>query len=203
MRRGSISVGAGVPGDSFVEKRCIGPGEWLDVAGALCAPGTWIDQAVCRTPSELLCIPLTALLEACARDVALARAFAGVLAERVRDLSERLDDLAGADAPVRFARWLLRQVGPVVDELQPVRLVLRQRKRSIARQLCTTSETLSRTLRRLSDAGVVEVRDYELTIRDVAALRTLAHPAGTSRRVPQASALHRRAAQHRSAEDFA
>ena len=187
---GRVSVGTAR--DGFIEKRRLGPGEWLDVAGALSAPGTWLDQVVCRTSVELLAVPLSAIVAACTTDTAFTTAFAGVLADRVRDLNERIDDMAGADAHVRLARWLLRQIDRDACHGGPVRIVLNQRKHQIARRLSTTSETLSRTLRSLCDAGVIEVRDYELTILDAAALRTLANERGASRRMPRTATLTRR-----------
>jgi CRP-like cAMP-binding protein len=182
VRTGHVSMGSLAASRAFVEKRSLGPGEWLDVAGALSARGTWIDHAVCRTPAELLAVPLSALYEACAQDPNFTQAFGGVLAARVRELNEQLDDMAGADAPVRLARWLQRHLASAADAAKPVQFVLHDRKQSIARQLCITSETLSRTLRRLSDDGLISVKGYELTIHDPAALRALARPADERRR---------------------
>ena len=183
---GTVSVGAAW--DGFVEQRRLGPGEWLDIAGALSAPCTWIERAVCRTAVELLAVPLSAIVEACTVDTTFTAAFAGVLADRVRELSVRVDDMAGADAHVRLARWLLRQIEPGSDGRGSVRVVLTQRKHQIARQLSTTSETLSRTLRSFCDAGVIAVRDYEFTILDVAALRSLASARSARRRKPHGAA---------------
>lgn len=174
VRQGRIGLGPRSGGGAVLEQRWIGPGEWLDVAGALSGHGSWLEQAVCHTPVELLAIPLTALYEACAADDAFAQAFASVLAQRVRGLNDTLQELAGADVPVRFARWLLRQLAARGDDSVTPTLVLGERKQAIARQLRTTSETLSRTLSRLTRDGILEVKGYALTVRDPAALRTLA-----------------------------
>lgn len=177
LRAGRIGLGPRGGGGMVLEQRWIGPGEWLDVAGALSGHGGWLEHAVCHTPVELLAVPLAALYEACAADSAFAQAFAGVLAQRVRGLNDTLQELAGADVPVRFARWLLRQLAAQGDDSATPTLVLAQRKQQIARQLRTTSETLSRTLSKLARSGLLEVHGYVLTVRDPAALRTLARSA--------------------------
>lgn len=164
--------------DSGAPKRLLAPGQWLDIAGALSAPGTWLDGAVCRTHVELLALPLPALLAAGAADPVLAQALLRLLAEQVRTLNRQIDELAHADVPVRLARWLLRRIGPQPQAGGAVRLVLGEQKQAIARQLSTTSETLSRTLRRLSDQGVLQVHHYEVTVRDMAALRALGQAKG-------------------------
>ncbi|MBX3603629.1 MAG: Crp/Fnr family transcriptional regulator [Piscinibacter sp.] len=174
VRQGRIGLGPRTAGGSVAELRWIGTGEWLDVAGALSGHGGWLEHAVCHTPVELLAVPLGALYDACAAHPAFAQAFAGVLAQRVRSLNDTLHELAGADVPVRFARWLLRQLAAHGDDSATPRLVLGERKQAIARQLRTTSETLSRTLARLSRDGILEVKGYALTVRDPAALRALA-----------------------------
>lgn len=174
LRQGRMGLGPRGAGGAVAEQRWIGPGEWLDVAGALSGHGGWLEHAVCHSAVELLAVPLEALYEACAADPAFAQAFAGVLAQRVRSLNDTLQELAGADVPVRFARWLLRQLAAHGDDSAMPRLVLGERKQVIARQLRTTSETLSRTLSKLSRDGILEVKGYALTVRDPAALRTLA-----------------------------
>lgn len=177
LRSGRIGLGPRTADGTVTEQRWIGPGEWLDVAGALSGHGSWLEHAVCHTPVELLAVPLPALYEACAAEPGFAQAFAGVLAQRVRSLNDTLQELAGADVPVRFARWLLRQLAAQGEEAPMPQLVLGERKQSIARQLRTTSETLSRTLSRLSRDGILEVKGYALTVRDPAALRALARSA--------------------------
>ncbi len=177
LRSGRIGLGPRSVEGTVTEQRWIGPGDWLDVAGALSGHGGWLEHAACHTPVELLAVPLSSLYEACAADPGFAQAFAGVLAQRVRSLNDTLQELAGADVPVRFARWLLRQLAAQGEDGPVPQLVLGERKQSIARQLRTTSETLSRTLSRLSRDGILEVKGYALTVRDLPALRALARSA--------------------------
>lgn len=178
LRRGRMSIGWEAEGGDFVEKHLIGPGEWLDVAGALSQPAAWVDAAQCRTPVELLALPVRTLFQACAEDPELMRAVGTLLSGRVRSLSDTLHDVVTADVPARLARWLLRRLG--TDRpggAVPPTLVLTELKQSIAAQLGTTSETFSRALRRLADAGIVRVKGYELALLDVAALQGIAYPA--------------------------
>lgn len=181
LRRGRIALGWQTDAGEFVEKRSIGPGDWLDVAGALSNPPAWVDAAQCRTPVELLALPICTLFDACAVDPALMHAVGQQLAGRVRSLSDTLHDVVTADVPARLARWLLRRL-----EAQPERaaaqpegaqtLRLTEQKQAIAAQIGTTSETLSRALRRLADSGVLRVAGYELTLLDLPALRAIARP---------------------------
>src|SRR2546422_385460 len=70
------------------------------------------------------------------------------------------------DVPARCASWLLQHADIDGGGTMPQTslLQLRQRKRSIAAQLGTTAETLSRTLRQLSERGLIEVRGYEIRL---------------------------------------
>lgn len=192
LRRGRMSLGWLAEQGAFVEKHMIGPGEWLDVAGALSESPAWVDAAQCRTPVELLAIPLRTLFDAAAQDPELMRAVGQQLASRVRMLSDTLHDVVTADVPARLARWLLRRVEGAPDgmggigglgglgglgSLATPKLVLTELKQAIAAQLGTTSETFSRALRRLADAGIVKVQGYELTLLDLPALQAIAYPA--------------------------
>lgn len=176
LRRGRMGLGGTAVNGTLVEKRGIGPGEWLETAGAMSGPGTWLEQAWCHTPVELLAVPLTAMSEACAMDPAFPQAFAAVLAQRVRALNDSLHDLVSADVAGRLARWLLRQA-PAFERSGVPTVLLAERKQALARRLSTTSESLSRALRRLSDEGLVEVNAYAIALLDVPGLQRLAFPA--------------------------
>lgn len=181
LRQGAMALGVRGASGQFADTRLIGPGDWLETAGAMDSPGQWSEAADCRTAVELLAIPVGALDEACGMDRRFPRAYAGVLARRVRELQDNLRDMAGADVAVRLARWLLRQPAPSTGDNEAL-LRLNDRKQVIARQLGTTSESLSRALRRLSDEGLLEVRGYELRLRDLRGLQRLAGPGGAGRR---------------------
>jgi CRP/FNR family transcriptional regulator len=103
-----------------------------------------------------------------------------------------------ADVPARLARWLLRrcdtqaEAGDTAGAGLPS-LVLTELKQSIAAQIGTTSETFSRALRRLSDARIVRVNGYQVTILDTEALRDIAYPAERGGSARQSFAGCRRA----------
>ena len=182
LSQGVMGLGTRGQCGNFREKRTIRPGDWLETAGAMTPPGTWLEQAECRTAVELVAVPLVALNEACTLDPALLQAFAAVLAQRVRELSDSLYDMGTTDVTGRVARWLLRHAqGPASDGTATVTLT--ERKGTIAQHLGTTSESLSRALRRMSDASLVEVHGYELRLRDLEGLRRLASPAGSQRMI--------------------
>lgn len=169
LARGHMALGTRAGHGQFFETRCIGPGEWLETAGAMTAPGTWLEQAECRTPVELLVVPLATLSEACASWPSFPFAYAAVLARRVRELSDSLHDLVSADVIGRVARWLLRQA-PTNARDGAVTVVLTERKQAIARHLGTTSESLSRAFRRLANDGLAEVNGYQVVLRDLPGL---------------------------------
>jgi len=87
----------------------------------------------------------------------------------VRHLTDLLEDITLRDASGRVARHLL-QAGQEVRGM----VGLAGLKKHIASQLNLTSETFSRVLRKLADAGVVElVGDKRLRIVDRKALESL------------------------------
>lgn len=79
----------------------------------------------------------------------------GSMAGWVRHLVGMLDDIVLRDATSRVARHLLRAQTPEGEK----EIVLPMLKRDLASHLNLTSETLSRTLRRLTDSGLITSQD--------------------------------------------
>lgn len=176
VRRGRVVTGVYSASDDFVERRCLERGDWLDVAGALSPPGTWLCAAQCRTPAELMALPLKVLAQACRHDEHFALAFGRVLAIQVRTMHEQLQEMCTSDVSVRVARWLLQQATAVGMAHPGGKWILVERKQAIAQHLSTTPESLSRAFSRFCTCDAIRVNGYEITIVDPDALRALAEP---------------------------
>ena len=88
----------------------------------------------------------------------------------VRHLVTLMEDLVLRDAAGRIARFLL-EVKPSADDT----IKLPGLKRHIASHLNLTSETFSRTFRRLIDAGLIsEAKNNKVQLLDRKALRRVA-----------------------------
>lgn len=92
------------------------------------------------------------------------------MARWVHSLVGLLEDLVLRDATARVARHLI-QSDPTSGRGE---FVLPMRKRDLASHLNLTSETLSRTLRRLVDCGLIETHEQHLRIRAPDKLRLVA-----------------------------
>lgn len=92
---------------------------------------------------------------------------------RVRHMVDLLEDVVLRDAASRVARFLLDTASPETGEASLPAL-----KRHVASHLNLTSETLSRTLRRLTRAGLIDPSDpRSIQILDPDRLRDLAEGA--------------------------
>ena len=92
------------------------------------------------------------------------------MATWVRDLVGLLEDIVLRDATARVARHLIQS--DVTEGSGDFELPMR--KRDLASHLNLTSETLSRTLRRLAECGLIDMRDRQLHIRDLPKLQQVA-----------------------------
>jgi CRP/FNR family transcriptional regulator len=81
-----------------------------------------------------------------------------------------LEDLVLRDATARVARHLIMSDGTSGQG----EFTLPMRKKDLASHLNLTSETLSRTLHRLVDCGLIETRGQRIRIFDLAKLQEVA-----------------------------
>jgi CRP/FNR family transcriptional regulator, dissimilatory nitrate respiration regulator len=129
------------PSDTFAEVAAIG--EFECPASA---------EAVAPTVCALL--PLHQLQAALAEDHDLCLGMLKSLTFWVRHLVGLMEDIVLRDAAGRMARYLLN--APADDDEQ---IELPTLRRHVASHLNLTSETFSRTLRRLTDAGLIAQSD--------------------------------------------
>lgn len=176
LAQGDVAIGSWSRG-GLIETRTVLPGQWLDVASAW-SGATSIETLECRTDVVLWALPLEALVRH--PSDGLAHAMCGILARQVRRLTERGSELAIKDVLARVARWLLRQTPELRGDAALI--TLHESKRAIAQQLAMASETLSRTLRRLVELGLIDMNGYELVLRDVHGLQAVAQPQRRSHR---------------------
>lgn len=171
VAQGRIVVGTPCAQGTLVDGRAVESGQWLDVASAWSAPRA-TESAACSLPSILWSLPVDALADGCRQDAGLVHAMGGVMANQMRQLSDGRRELASKDVLARVALWLLRQLpASAADQLA---FRLREQKQLIARQLVMAQETLSRCLRRLVDQGCIDMKGYQVVIRNLPQLQAIA-----------------------------
>jgi CRP/FNR family transcriptional regulator len=145
----------------------IGPGESFNDIPALDGgvnPGT----ATALSPVIAWRLPSEVLLDELRADPELALVVIGILAGRMRQLVQQIEDLALCSVTARLARFLLKQVedeslsGPGVT------------RATIASHLATTPETVSRALRTLEEIGAIRFDRQTILIEREDLLRSVA-----------------------------
>jgi len=113
--------------------------------------------------SELLFLPGERLRKLFMEDPSLAMNMLGVLSRRLREFTRLIEDLSLKELPARLAAYLmeLQELHPEADEVS-----LDMTKGTLAKLLGTSQETLSRMFRRMSEAGLIEVKRRTIRILD-------------------------------------
>lgn len=141
------------PGDVFGEVPMFDGGEYPAFAEAVEA-------------SVLLVLSREAFIDQARQNPGLVLAILGLLAGRLRNFIELIDDLSLKDVAPRFARFLLKEaVGKQVR--------LRIPRRILASCLGTSPETVSRVLAKLQEEGVIRVEGRNIEILDPETLQQL------------------------------
>ncbi len=145
------------PGTTFAEVAAIGDFDCPAFADAA-------EDSVCAL------IPQQGFRRLVDRDHAFCIEMMTGMARWVRELVGLLEDVVLRDAAARVARHLLQS-----DESKGKAVfTLPMRKRDLASHLNLTSETLSRTLRRFADHGLIEVDGTKLRVLDSQRLQDVA-----------------------------
>ena len=145
------------PGNTFAEVAAIG--------GFNCPA-----NAEALAPTTCALLPADLFRKAIEEDHRLCREMMLGLTVWVRQLIATIEDIALRDAAGRLARFLLESKQDALGEVR-----LPSLKRHLASHLNLTSETLSRTIRRLADGGlIVEVGRNRVRILAPKRLRQMA-----------------------------
>lgn len=107
-------------------------------------------------------IPASSLLRLVAESPDAPRAMIASLSSWLLRMLERVEELSVLGADARLARYLLRLPSQPDGDGFTVHLPLQ--KKDVAVHLCITPETLSRTFRRWSDEGIVEMSGADVRI---------------------------------------
>jgi CRP/FNR family transcriptional regulator, dissimilatory nitrate respiration regulator len=93
----------------------------------------------------------------------------------LRRFARQIEELSFADAPSRLASYLIDLASRKSTSFQgKTYLELDMRKGELASRLGTVSETLSRTLKKLKDEGVIDVDGNKVTILNMEKLKMVA-----------------------------
>jgi CRP-like cAMP-binding protein len=169
LGRGRASVGVRDRHGRWRQRRSVQAGQWLDIASAWLGE-TFLETAVADTGLVVAYeFPVGDVQRLCRRRPEIAMLLVSTMARRVRSATEEVGDLAARDVPGRLARWLLANIGRTGQE--PGEVIMDRRKRTLAAELNTSPETLSRALGRLRQLGLIVVDGYRIDILDPRALR--------------------------------
>lgn len=146
-----------------------GPGNTFGEA-AMWAGTHYPAHAQTLAASTLLAVTRTALHELAARRPDMALAMIAGMSRKLQEFNRLIEQLSLKEVPARLAGVLLK----LHRESGTGTIRLRQTKRELASQIGTTAETLSRTLAKLKNGGLIEVRGPEITILDSKGLGDLA-----------------------------
>ncbi|OAI43236.1 hypothetical protein AYO41_02390 [Verrucomicrobia bacterium SCGC AG-212-E04] len=131
--------------------------------GALAGDGGYPASARAVEDCELLFLPRSDFLDLIKSHAELALSMIGSMSQHLRLLVNVVEDLQGKDVETRLIHWLLERC-PQPRPPGPFEIALDVTKTVLASELSTRSETLSRALARLRDAGQVAVEGKRIRI---------------------------------------
>lgn len=120
--------------------------------------------------TQVLAIPRDDFLGLLRRRPELALRLLVGMSLRLRTLVAQLEDMTLHQVEDRLINWLLKRC-PKPDDTKPVTIKLTTTKRVLAAELGTVSETLSRTLARFREQGLLEVKGSIFTVQNPARLK--------------------------------
>lgn len=146
-----------------------GPGNTFGEA-AMWAGVNYPAHAEVLEETTLLVVKRSVLKQLIAASPDMAMAMMAGMSAKLREFNRLIEQLSLKDVPARVAHVLLEL--PAKPGTNTV--VLKQTKRELAGQIGTIPETLSRALKKLSAAGLIEVNGPEIAILDADGLAELA-----------------------------
>jgi CRP-like cAMP-binding protein len=154
--------------------RLVLPGETFGEA-VVFAEGRYPASAVALEDCHTLFFPKTQFLRHLEASPALARNMLATLSGLMFHLTRQLEDLSLKEVSARLSRYLLERCQEIHGRIDKgLTFDLPTTKTHLAAYLGTISETLSRTLARLKNYGVIEEDKGRVTIIDPLALKNMA-----------------------------
>ncbi len=139
---------------------------------ALATKGGYPADGRATEDSTVLLIPKPDFIELLRGRPELALRMLGSMSQHLRVLVGLLDDLTLKDMETRLANWLLKRCRrPLTKAAQTIQLD--RTKRVLAAEMGTTSETLSRTLAKFRDEGLLTVSGKTIAILQPSVLEQL------------------------------
>lgn len=145
----------------------------LVAESAVFAQGTYPARAEATEASQIAVFFRDRFVAMIRRDPAFAMQCLAGMSRRLREFVAKIEDLSLRDVTARLAGYLLQNA-------EDDRCVLPVRKAVLAAHLGTVAEPLSRSLRKLKDAGLIEEQKDAILIRDLDRLAEL-HEEGDAR----------------------
>lgn len=139
---------------------------------ALATPTGYPANARAVEPSQVLLVQKDGFLALLRRQPEFALRMLASMSLHLRVLVGQLEDLALKDVETRLANWLVNRCPDTASD-QPATIELKMTKRVLAAELGTVSETLSRTLARFREQGLLLVKGSILTVASPVRLRAL------------------------------
>lgn len=133
--------------------------------------GSYPAHADALRTTHILFFPRQAMLRLLANDPNLAMNMLADLSRRLRQLTKLVESLSLKESPARLAAYLLH-AGEELTHADQVELDVT--KGQLATLLGTTPETLSRTLKKLAETGIIEVKARSIRLLDKEALKRMA-----------------------------
>lgn len=122
--------------------------------------------------STVLLVPKTEFVELLRRRPELSLRMLGSMSQHLRVIVGLLDDLTLKDMDTRLANWLLKRCPRTLPK-GPTVIQLDRTKRVLAAEMGTTSETLSRSLKKFRDHKLVRVSGNTITLTKQRELQNL------------------------------
>ncbi len=132
--------------------------------------------AVTDTDCELVYLPKSAVMEHLASDPEFSKFLMQLMATWLERLVEQLDTVVQNDASSRVIRFLLNEETPESKKSETRSVQLHFRKADMAQMLNMNQATLSRTLRKLQEEGLIKVKGRSFQLCDPKRLEAMLLP---------------------------